>query len=493
MKKNRFFKNAVLLTFINMAVQLIQLYMEIYFSKVLGSEGTGIFQLMLSVFGLISTMGLGGYYIAVTRLSTKYSHEAGFSSAKKAVKKTMLIAFLTALAACIAVFVFGEKICLNWIGDERMVLPLKVMGLTLPLNGIIICLNSYYIYFDRIKTLGIIWIFSQLVNIFFAFKLIEFFSFSLTGKCFAISLSSLISAAAGLLIGLIFFIFPLKRKDEKIIKPKFSEIMTVSAPIALSGTLRSFLNMLQNMLIPWGLVEFGLSENLAMENYGIIKGMAIPVVVFPATLMSSFLTLLIPEISKAYESRDKDKIGRAVVKASSVTVIFSIALTAIYMIFGDTMGLLIYESEKAGKYIKILAPLTTFMFLDDVVDSALKGMNEQMNSLKINIIESAARVFLLFILIPKIGIVGYVFVIFFGNILNFTLSYMRLAKIAPVYLDLKNWIIKPALTAFAVISASKIMFYSMSFSGISLAVTIIASILMYAFVCVKLGCLKGIF
>ena len=476
-----------------MTVEIMQIYMGIHISKVLGSEGTGIFQLTQSIFGLVSTIGLGGYHIAVTRLSAKYSREGGVISAEKSVKKTMLVSLITTVTACIAIFVFGDNICLKFIGIEKMSLPLKIMALTLPLSGIIICFNSYCIYFDKIKTLGTVSILTQIIDMFFTFKLIKIFNFSVAGKCIAISFAALISTFASFLMGMMFFLIPMKKRSKTIIKPYFSEIVSIILPIALSGSLRSFLNMLQNMLIPWGLVKFGLNKTEAMQNYGIIKGMAIPVIVFPAALMSSFLTLLIPEISKAYENSDKDKIGRAVVKSSSVTIIFSIILTAIYIIFGNEMGVLIYNSEKVGKYIRILAPLTTFMFLDDVVDSALKGINKQMKSLQINIVESASRVFLLFILIPRFGIVGYVFVIFFGNILNFAMSYISLEKASPVYMDFKNWIIKPAVVAISVSFISKFIFYHLKFGISSFSLVILFSIALYMFICINLGCFKGVF
>ncbi len=490
MRKNSFIKNGFLLTVINMIAQLIQLYLEIWYSKILGSQGIGLFQLMMSIYCLAMTLAMGGYSIAVTRLTSKNIELKGVKSARNAVKKTMLAALITSGFISVLLCTFAEYICLNRIKSSYMILPLQILALALPPMALSVCIDAYFITVGKIKTIGTITLFSRLVNVFFAYKFINMMSYSFTGKCTAITFSSLITEILSLLLSLIFFCFYDKTEKNPSHTP-FKDVFSISMPICAGAALRSFLNMLQNMLIPWGFIKYGLSETEAMANYGIIKGMAIPVIVFPATLMSSFLALLIPEISKAYETGDKGKISRAVIKSSSVTIIFSVALTGIYIFYGEELGRAIYGDYSAGKYIKILAPLTTFMFLDDVVDSTLKGMNEQIYSLKINVIESAVRVILLFILLPHTAVTGYVFVIFFGNILNFVMSYCRLSQIADVYIDIKNWLIKPILIITFCGYISKIIIPFKTCGLGVLVFSIISVMAVYILLCIKTGCFKN--
>lgn len=456
MKKRSFMKNAMMLTFVNMIIQVVELYLGIYFSKVLGSDGVGIFQIMMSVFGLSATIGLGGFSIAVTRIVTRETELGSPKSAKSAVNKAILISFLTSGIVCLIMLLYSKSISINCVKDIRTSLPLKILALSMPFSAISICINSYFISVGRILTVSFIMLNNQFLTVVNVIFLINILPDTFTGKCIAITLAALITEIINLIIKLVFYIFPLSKGENKR-KTKYGEIISISLPIGVSSCIRSFLNMLQNMLIPIGLMKFGCSNYEAMSTYGIIKGMAIPIVVFPASIMSSFLALLIPEISRSFETGNKNRINRAILKASSLTILFSIALTGILIAFGENMGNIAYDNPQVGMYIKILAPLVTFMFLDDVVDSALKGMNEQLNSLKFNIIESATRVVLLFILVPKIGVVGYVFVIFFGNILNFALSFNRLTKIADVYIDYKNWVIKPIFAIFLSCVMGKIL------------------------------------
>ena len=473
-----------------MAVQFIELYLGILYSQKLGASGIGLFQIMMSIYGLATALGVGGYSVAVTRLVSKNTELYGGKSAAFSVKKALVCSFFTAMVVALLLNLGAEYIAVNYIKSTKMILPLKILSFTLLPMSASVCFSSYYITMGKIKTIGIITLFSEFINIYLVIRLMKLLSFTFTGKCAAITLSVLISEIFSAILSFIIFSLE-KKKEENPIKTKAKSVFEISAPICAGATLKSFLNMLQNMLIPWGFIKYGLSKAESVNNYGIIKGMAIPVVVFPAALMSSFLTLLIPEISKAYETKNEEKISHAIIKASAVTMIFSVALTGIYIFFGEELGIAFYNNYAAGKYIKILAPLTAFMFLDDVVDSALKGMNEQIYSLKVNICEAAVRVVLLYLLLPLTSVTGYVFVIFLGNILNFILSYIRLSKISSIYIDIPNWIIKPILIILICCITVKTAFPMNNINIIALGIRLFSVLSTYIFICIKCRCLKS--
>ena len=87
-----------------------------------------------------------------------------------------------------------------------------------------------------------------------------------------------------------------------------------------------------------------------------------------------------------------------------------------------------YKSTNVIIYIKLLAPLIPIMYIDSVVDAILKGLDKQVDVLKINILDLVTCILLIFILIPLFGINGYIFIIYFSELLNFTLSFSCLKK-----------------------------------------------------------------
>ena len=68
------------------------------------------------------------------------------------------------------------------------------------------------------------------------------------------------------------------------------------------------------------------------------------------------------------------------------------------------------------------------MYIDNVIDAILKGLDKQVTVLKINILDSVTSILLIYFLIPTFGINSYIFIIYFSEIFNFVLSYLALKK-----------------------------------------------------------------
>lgn len=87
------------------------------------------------------------------------------------------------------------------------------------------------------------------------------------------------------------------------------------------------------------------------------------------------------------------------------------------------------------------------MYLDNVVDGMLKGLGEQLSTLRTNTIDSVIRIGLIWWLIPMRGVEGYLIVLYFSNVLNSLLSISRLVKVSQIKLNVSCWILRPALCA----------------------------------------------
>ena len=69
------------------------------------------------------------------------------------------------------------------------------------------------------------------------------------------------------------------------------------------------------------------------------------------------------------------------------------------------------------------------LYLDALVDGMLKGLSEQVANVRYNTITSALDVALLFVLLPRYGLGGYVFTFIAAHLVNFALSLRRLLRV----------------------------------------------------------------
>ena len=113
-----------------------------------------------------------------------------------------------------------------------------------------------------------------------------------------------------------------------------------------------------------------------------------------------------------------------------MALFFSIGVSGIMTFLASDIGNSIYSSAEAGKYIRMLAPLIPVMYIDSSVDAILKGMGKQVYSMVVNIFDAGSACIIIFLLVPKFGLYGYIISIYATEILNTTLSLVGMIKCA---------------------------------------------------------------
>ena len=216
-------------------------------------------------------------------------------------------------------------------------------------------------------------------------------------------------------------------------------------PVTLSACLRSGLLTLQHILIPRGLKQSGASWQSALTSYGVVHSMVLPVVLFPSAFISSFSGLLVPEVAESWARGDRRRVSRLARKIITPALIFSFGVAGVMACFGHELGEAIYGSREAGMYIRILAPLIPIMYVDSSVDAFLKGMGEQVYSMNVNIIDAGASVLLVWLLLPRMGLGGYIVAIYVTETLNTTLSLCRMLRMSEMPVSLWRQVFGPLL------------------------------------------------
>ena len=130
-------------------------------------------------------------------------------------------------------------------------------------------------------------------------------------------------------------------------------------------------------------------------------------------------------------------------------IIYSVGVAGIMICLSSELGSVFIEEENSALYISLLAPLIPVMYLDTSVDSILKGLGYQLYSMIINIADATMSVILVWILLPKFGIMGYIATVYFTEILNAVLSITKLLLVTRAKIKVFDLVIKPLLSIIA--------------------------------------------
>ncbi len=449
MKKKMFFKNLMLLTVASVLSRIIGIIFRVYMSSKVSPEGIGLYQLISTVYFFAITFATSGISLAVTRLVTDFIANNEYIKAKMVTRLCICISLMLSFIASFTILLNAQFIGDKILFDTRTVLSLKILAFSLPFVAISACFRGYFYAVRKVFNTASEQLFEQIIEIAVFMILIgEFSKKGLAYSCCAIVIGTTIAEILSCV-----YSFILYSKDMHKYKASGFEsngliksIFKISMPITLSSCLRSGLNMVENTLIPSGLNKYLASESKSLSIYGMISGMVLPIISFPAVLLLSFSSLLIPEMSEANAINHKNNINHMTSVVLRFTLLFSILISGIFFIFHNDLSMLIYKTEEAGIYIKILAPIVTIMYLDMVIDGMLKGLNQQMYHMSYNITDSILRVILIYIFVPKFGLNAFIAVIFISEIFNFYLSLRRLIFVTKLNINIKEWLIKPIIS-----------------------------------------------
>lgn len=413
----------------------------------------GLYQLVMSVYRFAVTFAVSG--IGLTATKTVAEEKACGGNTHNVVRRCLAYAFCFGFAAQILMICFGDYIGTHLLKNPHTSFSLKIIGISLPYLSMSACLGGYFTAENKIAHYSLCQISELTVRMVVSVFLLEnIFSPTAEGTCVSITLGGCIGEIVSFVIALSLYL----RNKSTVSSPKKTntKVVKTAFPLAVSSYVRSGLSSAEHMLIPPGLEKYGMTRVNALEKYGIIHGMAMPVIMFASAFLNSAASLIVPKLSGCAAKREITKINYIVTKNFKYTMIFSIYISTAMLVFGDLIALTVYKNPDIALYIKLLAPLAAVMYLDNSVDGMLKGLNEQVKSMEYNVIDSAISLILVCILIPHFGIGGYMIVIFVSEILNATLSIMRLIKITDFKTELFKNIVIPLVCAAISVFAAKI-------------------------------------
>lgn len=458
MQQKEFMKNATVMTVTALILRAVGIVFRIYLSGRIGAEGMGLYQLVFSVYVLLSTFASTGICTAVTRLVTDQLVCGTARTVRQVLRRAVPLCITAGAVSAMLIFIFADPVCAYLLKDMRALPSLQALGISLPFMGITACLRGYFM--ARRKTLlpSASQIAEQLARIGFIFLFLQLWGGNnvqtaclavILGDGFAEILSSCIMIG-----GYFCDLKHIKRlKGTHVLQQKHGivhRLLEIAAPITAGRYLNSVLRTVENILVPQKLTAYGGTTQTSLEQFGMLKGMALPLLFFPSSFLSSVSTLLIPELSEAHTLGEQQKVTRAVKKALRITLLMSIWLSGLFTVFAYDLGDILYGSQDVGFLLRVLAPLMPIMYLESIVDGMLKGLNQQMHSLWYSILDSATRILLIVVLVPSKGMAGFLFIMVLSNLLTSCLNLQRLLKVTNMQMSWGEWIIKPLL---AVISA----------------------------------------
>ena len=431
MPNRRLAANTALLTAASLLMSAIGLAFQTWLVGRIGPAGIGLYQLTLSVTNLAATFAISGVRFAATRLvSEELGAERG-EGVREAMRRCLGYAAFFGCAALLCLYCLAAPLGGLAIRDLRAVPSLRLAAFSMPCIALCSALSGYFTACGRVWKSALVHLAEQLFGIgLSALFLSRLRGAGLAQSCAAVTGARLAADWLSLALMLLAYRFDRARHRAEAPPPPAlsARMLRIALPLAVSAYARSALGTAQHLLIPRGLRAAGFSAERALAGYGILQGMALPVVFFPACLLASLAELSVPLLTEAQVRGERETIRRTVRQLLRRSLLYALSVALFLFLCADALGFFLYKNRAAGSYIRLLAPLIPVMYLDMTVDGCLKGLGQQLWSMGVNIAEALLGLALVLLLLPRYALGGYIALVYLTEVFNFSLSMLRLLK-----------------------------------------------------------------
>lgn len=429
-RKGSILYNAVLLTAVNLLLRGVSMVFQVYLAELIGAAGLGLLQLVLTVSSFAMTLGLCGMRTAAMYLCAEEYGKRRPDGAMAALRLCTARGLLISGIAGAALFFLSDTLAEVWVQDLRAAESLRILGVSLPLNCLISIWAGYFTACDRVRELVVVEIAERILSLAATFLLLIFWAKDDTERaCCAI----LLGGIAASIVTALWMAALIRRGNRGVPRTKGfflkRRLFRLCIPLALNEYLRAGLATLEQFLIPFGLAHYSGSRDASMASYGTISGMVFPILMFPAAILYALSDLLIPELARCRGAYDDGRIRRLVKRCLSATFAFAAVVSLVMFVFSETLGMAVYHSEDAGRYLRLFAPMILFLYTDAITDGMCKGLGQQVACVRCNTVTSLLDVIFLYLLLPRFGIGGYYFSFVITHLINFAVSLHILLKV----------------------------------------------------------------
>ena len=407
MKKETFIKSTIILMIGGFITKLLGMIIKIVMSRLMGSEGIGLYMLVLPTFSLFIGLGQFGLPIALSKMVAEDRRNN-----KKLFSSLLTTSLVINIFLIIFLILFAPILTNKLLQEERSYLPILAMAVVIPLTSTSSIVRSYFFGKQRMFPHVFSNCLEDIVRLILMFILIPLFlPKGLEITVTVVILSNVISELTSILV--LFFFLPKNtsyRLEEFHIKKSYiKDALDISIPTTLSRLIGSIGYFLEPIILTTALKYSGYSSNFILNQYGILQGYVLPLVLLPSFFTLAISQALLPVIAKAISNKEivytKNKIRQAII----LSLFIGIPATILFVTMPSFFLQVMYHTNQGSLYLKVLAPICLFQYIQAPLAFSLDAMGRSKDNLKATIFGTIIRtITLLSFSLLKIGLWGYI-------------------------------------------------------------------------------------
>ena len=338
-----YLKNVVILTVTGLGLRAAGMFFRVYIAARIGAEGMGLYQLIFTLYSLCITVATAGVSVAATRLAAEELARPQPGRAKGVLGRVMGLALTFGLTAGVVQLALAWPAARFWLGDVRAAPSLALLAPSLPFMAVGSAARGYFFARRKVGPNVISQIFEQIIRIVLVLLILPgAVQKGVQYACAAVLVGSMVSEVASTLLVMWYYRRDLNRTfgdaPAQVPRGTSGRIWRILAPVEGGRCLDSALHTVENTLVPACLLAFLGSREESLAQFGALKGMAMPVLLFPFSFLTPLATLLMPEVTEAHILGRQKTLETLVGRIMLFTTTFSVLAGGLIALYAYPLG-----------------------------------------------------------------------------------------------------------------------------------------------------------
>lgn len=365
-------KQALVLTVANGYTRAMGFALRLIVSRLMGAEAMGVMEMANSAVMLAITPVTAGIPTAVSRLAARPEADAAVLYAGLSLVRRMSLLLIPAALLLTP--------AAAWLLGDLRTLPAILAGAPLILLlGLCAVCSGWCCGRQDMRTPALNECAEQTVRCLLTVALLVW----LAGR--SIALTAALPGLAEIIAGVaVWFLFRqslprLQKPQPQHITALRQELLRLAAPITASRLCQTALRTLNAVLLPVCLRRSGLTAPEATAAFGVLGGMAMPLVMLPGVITGAICTVAAPAASRqeGHPKQLRQTMRRLLVSAGAVGG----AAALLLFLSADLIGQYLWPEPTLAPLLRLLAPAALLMSVQQVQFGLIAGLGLQRQTL----------------------------------------------------------------------------------------------------------------
>lgn len=470
-RRNPIIIGTFILTAAGFFTRMIGFVNRIYLSQLIGARELGIYQLIFPVYMIGFALCCHGVELALAQLIAAMEAKKEHMIIRQLVFVTSVFSVAFASLLSFLIFRYAEPLSIYFLREKDCAPCLRLMSPILPFSALRSCIHGYFMGKKQTVVPASGQLIEQIARV-SSIWFLAMYSFLHTEKNASLAV---IGMAFGEIIATLYTFagYRISMKKKGLIEWRevpgnlvlLKTLLHHAVPLTGNKLSLTIISSIESILIPAMLSIYYQDKTLALSMYGVLTGMSLPFVMFPATITNSLSMMLLPAISEASAMKNQKTIQRTTSKTIHFCLVIGIFSLFLFFLFGKELGLVVFQNQSAGDFLFMLAFLCPFLYLSSTCASILNGLGQTKETFFYQLTALLIRILFITGAVPKTGVQGYLWGLLASYLILVFLEIKRIHTFCPITFHPEISIVFPVLTGFfaAVISHMGQFYFSSAF------------------------------